>query len=302
MIAISTMGLLLALAPSPEATPPTPAKTKPKSGKKSASKGSTGKSRPPEVAAVERDSNVRLDATSHDRWHRPGSRQRFALELKLGPYLPDVDRKYNGPGLGPYANIFGKTDNTGAAVDLPKPSVMPVLGFEWQFAYLAGTLGLGAQVGVFTDKANALLAAPEGGESLRSSADNVRFSTIASAVQFVYRFSLLADRAHIPLVPYVKGGPAYAFWWSKGGDGEVSRNSSGDRAVGGVWGWQVNGGMMLRLDFIERDSAKRLDQTTGINHTYIFGEYQFSRLDNFGSDKAIALGDSTWFAGLAIEF
>ena len=59
---------------------------------------------------------------------------------------------------------------------------------------------------------------------------------------------------------------------------------------------------MLRLDFIEPGEAGTLDKSTGINHFYLFGEFQFSRLDNFGIGNSIALGDATWFAGMAMEF
>jgi hypothetical protein len=34
----------------------------------------------------------------------------------------------------------------------------------------------------------------------------------------------------------------------------------------------------------------------------VFGELQLSRVNNFGVGNSIALGDTTWFAGLAIEF
>jgi len=122
------------------------------------------------------------------------------------------------------------------------------------------------------------------------------------ALQLVYRFELLADRWNVPIVPYGKGGLAWALWWSKDGNGDLSRNSRDEKALGGVWGYQVNVGGMLQLDFLERGSSRSLDRTTGINHTYVFGEYQLSRIDNFGRKDSMSLGESTWFLGLAIEF
>ena len=41
----------------------------------------------------------------------------------------------------------------------------------------------------------------------------------------------------MPIVPYAKGGVAYAFWWSKGSDGEISVNATGQPARGGSWGY-----------------------------------------------------------------
>ena len=75
-----------------------------------------------------------------------------------------------------------------------------------------------------------------------------------------------------------------------------------DVARGGVPGWQLNAGAMFRLDVLEPGTAKKLDSLTGINHTYVFGEYQLSRIANFGVGQVLDLGDNTWFAGLAIEF
>lgn len=256
----------------------------------------------PHAAVGEGTAEVEGEAAPRGRYRPEGSPQRFALEVKLGPFLPDVDRKYQGPGLGPYATIFGRTDGTGNAVREPRLGVMAKIGFDWQIVHLAGPLGIGLTVGFFRDSANALLENPMAGENVRSEADEVTFGMVPLAFQAVYRFELIADRFRVPLVPYAKLGPALAFWWMRDGAGKISRNSTGARGTGGVWGLQLNAGLMLRLDFIELETAKKLDRTTGINHTYLFGEYEFSRLDNFGAKRSISLGASTYLVGLAIEF
>jgi hypothetical protein len=185
----------------------------------------------------------------------------------------------------------------------PKVGLMPVLGFDWQFFYAAGPLGLGTQVGFFRDKAQAILANPTPeDESIRSAADSVTFSVLPVSALISYRFELLADRFRVPLVPYGEAGATYAFWWARDGRGKIARDDQGDKGAGGVWGFTVNAGLMLRMDFIERGTAKKLDQTTGINHTYLFGEFSLNRLDNFGVGNSISVGDVTWFAGLGLEF
>jgi hypothetical protein len=258
---------------------------------------------PPSAAALERDSPLaQPDRTRRDRAGRPGSPQRFALEFKMGPFLPDVDRKHTGPGLGPYATIFGRTDSTGMAIDQPRAFPMPAIAFDWQFVYLAGPLGVGVQAGFFRDKANALVTEPTADGSLRSAADETTLAILPLALLLSYRLELLPDRLRVPLVPYAKAGLAYSLYWVKDGSGSIARNSRGEAGRGGVPGLQINAGAMLRLDFIEPSTAKKLDTSTGINHTYVFGEYQLSRVDSFGVGQSISLGDSTWFAGLAIEF
>lgn len=257
----------------------------------------------PSDAAIERQSTLDIGAEPTDKFGRPGSPQRFALELKLGPYLPDIDRGYDGPGLGPYATIFGETNAEGVATKPPPNGIMPALAFDWQFFYAAGPIGVGTQVSFFRDTAAAIITNPtEEDSTIRSAADDVTFTVLPVSALLSYRFELLADRTPVPLVPYAKGGLTYGFWWTRDGRGKIARDAQGDRGLGGVWGFQLNGGLMLRLDFIERSAAKKLDQLTGINHTYVFGEFQYAQIDNFGIGNTINLGDATWFAGLAIEF
>ncbi len=257
----------------------------------------------PSQEALERQSNVKLGDRRKDKFGRPGSPQRFSVDIKLGPYLPNVDRNYDGPGFGPYATLFGETDGEGVVNGEPKNAVMPVIGFDWQFFYVGGPLALGTQVAFFRDKARAILTNPApDDETTRSQADDVTFTMLPVSGLLSYRFELLADRFKVPLVPYAEAGATYAMWWTRDGLRKISRDADGDRGIGGVWGFTLNAGMMLRLDFIERGTAKKLDQTTGINHTYLFGEFSFSQLDNFGIGNAISVGDATWFAGLAVEF
>jgi hypothetical protein len=258
----------------------------------------------PTEAAIARDSTVpptKPQKKSFGR-ARPGSKQRFAAEFKIGPFLPEVDSRYTGDGFGPYATIFGRTNSLGVTTKKPKLGVLPVIAFEWQIVYLGGPLGIGTQIGFFRDRADALLAEPVANESVRSSADKTTFGMVPLALLVVYRFELVADFYKVPLVPYAKAGLAYSFWWIKDGTKKVAVNEQGEKGRGGVLGWQINPGVALRLDFIERNAAKKLDQSTGINHTYVFAEFQLTRMRNFGIGNAIDLGDKTVLAGLAIEF
>jgi len=268
---------------------------------------------PPSEAAVAGQGNPDLaDTLKKDRKPKSlASPQRFLMEVKFGPYLPDFDHSYKGEGLGPYARIYGETDEQGNATGEPKKGFYGALAFEWQIVNIAGPLGLGFQWSMFRDSAYALIAKPptDKDASVRSTADSTRFAVMPLALQAVYRFELVADRFRVPLVPYVKAGLNYTFWWSKNGDGEITtiRDPNNDsivldRARGGAWGFQLNAGGMLRLDFLERGTARSLDRATGINHTYVFGEWQFSRVNNFGRKNSVSLGDSTWLIGLAIEF
>jgi len=256
---------------------------------------------PPSEAAIQRQATVDLreEPARRGRYKPPGSKQRVLIEFKGGPYIPEVDRNYRGPGFGPYATLFGRTNEAGVTIDEPKARFMPFLGAEWQFIYLAGPLAVGLQLGFFRVTGQAPFADPPPGRSI---ADTVRFGFVPVAIQAVYRFEMPADRWGVPIVPYAKLGPAFAVWWSRGGDKKISRNAAGDRGIGATWGWQLNAGAMLRLDAIEPRMSRVVDNTIGLNHFYLYGEWQISRINNFGVGSAMSVGDSTWYAGLAVEF
>lgn len=257
---------------------------------------------PPEDSAVERQSDL-ADKPGEEKFRgRQASPQRFALEIKFGPYLPNVDARYQGAGFGPYATIYGRTDETGQTIDQPRKGVFSVIGFEWQFYKLGGPFSIGTSIGYFRDSADALIAEPvPEGETTRSKADQTKFHVIPITLLLGYRFELLADRFRVPLVPYARGGIAHGFWVEKKG-GQLATNDAGQKSRGSSWGWQVNLGLMLRLDVIDPGTAIELDRLTGINHTYLFAEWQFSRLDGFGTGRSMSIGDDTFLIGLAIEF
>jgi hypothetical protein len=258
---------------------------------------------PPSEEALDRQSDQKDDLGRRGYQGRQESPQRFLLELAFGPYLPDVDRAYDGAGLGPYANVFGEQGDDGLAVGQPKKAVFSSIGFEWQFYHLGGAFSLGTTIGLFRDKAQALQLEPDADGSYRNKADQATFNVVPITLLLGYRFELLADRFKVPLVPYARGGLGYGFWWAtKGGRGDISTTMDGQKARGGSVGWQAHLGLMLRLDFIDRTSAVDLDRNTGINHTYLFGEWQFSHLDGFGSDKRLSVGDDTFLVGFAVAF
>jgi hypothetical protein len=54
------------------------------------------------------------------------------------------------------------------------------------------------------------------------------------------------------------------------------------------------------LNMLERSAARNLFESTGIRGTYIFAEYQASKIDGFGSG-GFDLSDDTWSIGFYVE-
>ncbi len=80
-----------------------------------------------------------LEIGTEDRGRNPyATPQNFALELRGGPWTPNVDSEFGGAGNGPYHEIFGD-----------EPRVHFSLEVDWQLLRInpIGSLGLGLQGG-----------------------------------------------------------------------------------------------------------------------------------------------------------
>ena len=220
------------------------------------------------------------------------SPQRFALELRFGPYLPDVDDSFAGAGVddsgkGPYEYFFGNGQNLYVGAEL-----------DWQLlrvSYL-GTLGLGAGLGYTSTTAPNLIP---GNQTPDAEVDQPSsFSILPMYAVAVLRIDEAARRYPIPLVPYAKFGLGYALWWVNDGVG-LAKSPEGRSGRDGSIGTQAALGGMLLLDFFEPAAARGLDIEMGINNSYLFFEWAVSSL---GSGDQMKVGTNTWATGLALEF
>lgn len=215
------------------------------------------------------------------------SKQWAAFELRFGPYKPRVDSEFSG--VTPYEDAFGS-----------KASFS--VGFEGSFQALRipyfGTLGPGLGIHWFRKSGIAQFepgAPPEIGESQH---ENSLWILPMYGVA-VLRVDVLARELRFPLVPYAKGGFAWAFWESRDA-GSVSVGDDGKKARGIETGLQAQLGLMFLLNPLAPQAAIDMDNHSGINNAYVFAELFLSDVDSFGSGMQV--GAQTWFAGLALEY
>lgn len=239
---------------------------------------------------------------------RHESTQNFLVELRGGPWYPDVDAEFNGRAT-PFADMFGTTDRLLLGAEL-----------DWQFLRInpIGSLGLGVGAGYTSASAVAPLTQnpmPAAASWERpSDGQQTSLQVIPGYAVAVVRIDVLSRRTVIPLVPYVKYGVGYAYWWITNGD-TLSRRSLtlspgatagdsdlGQAATGGSLGTHFAAGLMLRLDVFEPAVQRAWDQQMGVNHSYVFAEYVRSDLGGLGSRPQLRLGTETWNVGLAMEF
>jgi hypothetical protein len=240
------------------------------------------------------DIALESDETSGDQPKSFRTPKEWAIELRFGAYRPDVDSEVSGSGQTPYKTMFGG-----------RRHLMSQLEVDWQFFQKFGSLAVGATVGYYSVSAKAFVANASGvcvtdsnGACVRSG-DSTSLRLIPIAALLVYRWDVAADLWQIPLVPYAKLGFNYTFWDITDGNGGVP-HAAGGRGSGGTLGWQACAGISLMLDMLDPGATRSLDMETGINHTYLFFEWDL--VDGLGVNHQLHVGDSSWVIGLMFEF
>jgi hypothetical protein len=216
-------------------------------------------------------------------------RSRWAFELKLGPYHPDVDGESGV--ASPFDDTFGSGNTLYFGVEL-----------DFFFFNTFGELGLAGAIGYTSDSAKSFKQDPETGMTLpERSEDDTAFRLLPLSLSVVYRMTELADRTVIPLVPYAKLGLSYYIWQITKGNGDLS-SVMGDEARGGTLGWQGTVGILLRAEGLDPSSAHNLQSELGVEHAGFFFELTYADVSGLFQSNKLHVGDFTWAAGFAVEF
>jgi hypothetical protein len=213
------------------------------------------------------------------------SAQNFELELRLSPYYPQVDDDPNLHGQTPFAKNFGD-------------KARPLIGieFDWQMFRIphVGTIGPGfsvAYVGMSRDVTTV---------TGRTSGDSTSLSIYPMFADAVLRADAFWRDNGIPLVPYGKAGLGLGLWRASNAAGTAT--ADGVAGKGASWGTSFALGVSFALDALDRGSSRTMDNSTGINNTYVFLEESWLALNGIAQKNALHVGSSTWVAGLAFEF
>lgn len=224
---------------------------------------------------------------------KSSSSQLFTFELRFGQYFPEVDDK---PGLGrdaagdaPYAAVFGHD-----AKGFLRGNDQFYIGVELDYLPFripyVGALGPGLGWGFTRTSSTAKLTS----DPTTDSSTSTGFTIMPMHLSAVVRFDELMRRTGVPIVPYAKLGLGLGIWMG-------SPVPSGFTGSGATWGMHYAFGGMLALNFLDPRSAARLDETTGVNHAYIFGELMRANLNGLASTPTMYLGSTSWVVGLAVD-
>jgi hypothetical protein len=227
-----------------------------------------------------------------DRAARQSS-QNFTLELRMGPYLPDVDAEFpSGDAGGPFTRYFGRKRRVAVGLEL-----------DWLPLTVRDVLRFGPAAGVmYTTFGGKPFFEDNDGEATSETATGQTTSlrTFPHWIGGVLRIDALARMTPIPLVFAGKAGLAHALWWTD----DMPKDSpaaDGTKGRGRSYGSYFGVGTYLDFGFLDDMSRKRLDAFLGINRLYIFGELYWLQLDGFGANKVMNLSDQSWVLGLALD-
>ena len=224
---------------------------------------------------------------------KSSSTQQFTFELRFGQYFPEVDNK---PGLTkdsagqlPYQSVFGHDANGGALGNDQFYFGLEIDYLPFRIPYI-GAFGPGLGWGYTHTSALAKVSA----DRTKNSTTSTAFTIMPMHLSAVLRFDELMRRTGVPIVPYGKLGLGLGIWTTS----PVPTDFSG---TGATWGLHFAAGAMLALNFLDPRASARLDETTGVNHAYLFGEIMRANLNGLASTPTFYLGSTSWVAGLAVD-
>ncbi len=211
------------------------------------------------------------------------------IEIKFGPYKPSLYAK--GASNTPYDSVFG-----GSSMFIAK------LEYDYQFFQKGGSLAVGFEMGIASITGDGLVAGTS-----TASTDETKFRFVPFSVSLVYHMDLFATKWDVPLVPYVKVGFDYVVWWITDGVGDIAhykdpKTGEDFEGRGDTWGYHVAAGLKILLDVLSPSMARTFDVEVGVNNSYIFAEFLYADISDFGSGGSFNLGAITGLFGLAFEF
>ncbi len=152
---------------------------------------------------------------------------------------------------------------------------------------------------------------PENGSPPVQTSDTTYFREFQSKLLLVYR---LDPWPRIPLVPYVKGGMDWVYYWSQLSNGSVS-TADGYSGQGLTTGLEFSLGIAFLVDVLDGDIAQDAYNSIGISHTFLTFDWTDQFITNGpgnvihgifnggnGAPPAINLSASYFSFGIGFQF
>jgi hypothetical protein len=191
----------------------------------------------------------------------------LAFELKVGPYTPGS----SAASKRAFDQTFGS--KSGWMLNLELDLTL------WHIPYL-GQLNLGLGWGWVNYKAKSF------DESGSRSGEDTTFTLYPLSALAVLRVDALARYTVVPLTFAGKVGPEWVRWTSDTG----THNDGNGFNAGLRWAAQA----AFELDYFDLNTARRMDEDYGVNHTFVLFEFYQS--------STRGTGDRTFSIGLGCQY
>jgi len=125
-----------------------------------------------------------------------------------------------------------------------------------------------------------------------STAEKYRIHVVPGSAGLLYRLKFFEDQL---VVPFLGGAANYYYFYE-------SRMESSDKIDGGKWGYCGLGGLQLLLDKADRRASNAMKTEYGIDNTYLFYEFRYTVIDDWGEEEGMDLSSQMHMLGLLFEF
>ena len=223
--------------------------------------------------------SARADSLFEQREPGEGRPRNWIIELKFSTvYYPNLDS-----GVQPLiVNTGSVTSPVYSGLTGPFHAVMQnkhrlLSQLEGDYAIWQGfgtlSVGLGFAYAEFYGHTYRI---PGDGSPPVLTSDSTYFREVQTRTLLIYR---LDPWPKIPLVPYVKGGLDWIYYWSTLSNGSIS-SANGVSGDGLTTGFEFTLGMAFQLDVIDGTIAQDAYNSIGISHTYFVFDWTDQIIQN----------------------
>jgi hypothetical protein len=208
-----------------------------------------------------------------------GRPRNWIVELKFSTvYYPNLDS-------GVVPQTFNNGSVTSPSYTAPQGPFHAVMGphhrllsqLEGDYAFWDGfgtlSVGLGFAYSEFYGRT---YRDPGTGGAPVLTTDTTYFREVQTRTLLIYR---LDPWPKVPLIPYVKGGLDWIYYWSTLSNGSIS-TSNGTSGDGLTTGFEFTLGMAFQLDVIDGTIAQDAYNSIGISHTYFVFDWTDQVIQN----------------------
>ncbi len=123
-------------------------------------------------------------------------------------------------------------------------------------------------------------------------AERYRIHVVPGSAGLLYRFKFFEEQL---VVPFVGGAVNYYYFYE-------GRLESSEKVDGGKWGYSGEAGLQLLLDQADRRASNAMKSEYGIDNTYLFYEFRYTVVDDWGEEEGLDLSSQMHMLGLLFEF